>query len=227
MWMRIALIGLAAFIAAASAQTTTVPLRTITAVGSSTISATPDEAMVDVGVSTQAATAQDASTQNATQVSSVLAAMQNVLGPNANIKTINYSLNPVYSPGSNAAIIGYSASNTVEATLTDLTLIGKIIDVSIAAGANNVSGISFGLQNPAPVQAQALQQAATAAVAQAKAIASGLGVQTGNVLHASQGVATTYTPTTLAPTAATASSTPVEPGLILVVGTVTVEVLMQ
>jgi uncharacterized protein YggE len=226
--MRIALIGLVAFIAAASAQTTTpTPVRTITAVGNSTISATPDEAMVDVGVSTQAASAQDASTQNATQVSSVLAAMQNVLGPNANIQTINYSLNPIYSPGSNPTIVGYSASNTVQATITDMTLIGKIIDVSIGAGANNVSGISFGLQNPAPVQAQALQQAATAALAQAKAIASGLGVQTGNVLHASQGVATTYTPTTLAPTAATASSTPVVPGLIQVQGTVTVEVLMQ
>lgn len=226
--MRIALIGLLACVAAASAQTTApTPVRTITAVGNSTISATPDEAMVDVGVSTQAASAQDASTQNATQVSSVLAAMQNVLGPNANIKTINYSLNPVYSPGNNPTIVGYSASNTVEATLTDLTLIGKIIDVSIGAGANNVSGIIFGLQNPAPVQAQALQQAATAALAQAKAIATGLGVQTGNVLHASQGVATTYTPTTLAPTAATASSTPVVPGLIQVQGTVTVEVLMQ
>jgi len=224
--MRIALIGLAAFIAAASAQTTPFTTRSITAVGTSTISTTPDQAMVDIGVSTQATTAQDASTQNAVQVSSVLAAMQTVLGVNANIKTINYSLNPVYSNGNNPTIIGYSASNTVEATLTDLTVIGKIIDVSIAAGANRVNGISFGLQNPNPVQAQALTQAATSAVAQAKAIASGLGVQTGNVLHASQGVATTYTPSTLAPTAATAS-TPVEPGLVQVQGTVTVEVAIQ
>jgi len=211
---------------AASAQTTTVPPRTITASANASISAPPDKAMVDVGVSTQATTAQDASTQNATQVSSVLAAMQTVLGANANIKTINYSLNPVYSTGNNPTIVGYTASNTVEATLTDLTLIGKVIDASIAAGANRVNGIQFGLQNPDPVQAQALKAAASSALAQVKAIASGLGVGTGDVLNASQGVATVYTPTTLAPSAA-AASTPVEPGLIQVQGTVTVQVEIQ
>src|SRR5260370_21988492 len=130
--MRIATIGLVAFMVA-SGQTTRAAPRTITAVGNATISAKPDKAMVDVGVSTQATTAHDASTQNATQVSSVLAAMQTVLGANADIKTVYYSLNPVYSTGTNPTIIGYMANNTVEATMTDLTLIGKVIDVSIAA----------------------------------------------------------------------------------------------
>ena len=224
--MKIAFIGLVAFMAVVNAQTTALTTRTITAVGNATVSAAPDKAMVDIGVTTQATTAQDASNQNAVQVSAVLAAMQTVLGVNANIKTINYSLSPVYSSGNNPTIIGYSASNTVQATLTDLTLIGKVIDVSIAAGSNRVNGISFGLQNPDPVQAQALQAAATSAVAQAKAIAAGLGVTIGTILHASQGVATVYTPSTLAPAAA-APSTPVVPGLIQLQGTVTVEVAIQ
>jgi uncharacterized protein len=224
--MRIVLLGLVVFMAAASAQTTPAVRRTITASGNSSISATPDKAMVDVGVSTQATTADDASTQNATQVSSVLAALRLVLGANADIKTVNYSLNPVYSNGNNPTIIGYMANNTVEATMTDLTLIGKVIDVSIAAGANRVNGIRFGLQNQDPVQAQALKAAATSALAQAKAIAAGLGVQTGNVLHASQGSAAVYTPTALG-VAAPAATTPVEPGLIQVQGTVTVEVEIQ
>lgn len=225
MLMRISFLGVAAFMLTASAQ---VPLanRTITATGNASVSATPDKAMVDIGVSTQAATAQDASTQNATQVSSVIAAMQSVGISPANIKTVYYSLNPVYSTGNNPTIIGYMASNTVEATLTDLTLIGKVIDVSIGAGANHVNGIRFGLQNQDPVQAQALKQAATSALAQAKAIASGLGVQTGNVLHASQGSAIIATPT-LAAAAPVAATTPVEPGLIQVQGTVTIEVQIQ
>ena len=222
--MKIAWIALIPLMVA-SAQTITPP-RTITATGSATVSAKPDEAMVDVGVSTQATTASDASTQNATQVSSVLAAMQLVLGQGANIQTVNYSLNPVYSSGINPVIIGYMASNTVEATLTDLSLIGKVIDVSIAAGANRINGIRFGLQNQDPVQAQALKLAAASALNQAKAIASGLGVQTGNVLHASQGSAAVFTPTAVAG-ASPAATTPVEPGLVNVQGTVTVEVAIQ
>jgi uncharacterized protein YggE len=224
--MRIVFIGLLAFMVTASAQTTPATRRTITASGSASVSATPDKAMVDVGVSTQATTAQDASTQNATQVSSVLTAMRFVLGAGADIKTISYSLNPVFSSGANPTIIGYIASNTVEATLTDLTLIGKVIDVSIAAGANRVSGIRFGLQNQDPVQAQALKAAAAVALAQAKAIASGLGVQTGIVVQASQGTATVFSPTSLT-AAAPATTTPVEPGLIQVQGTVTVQVEIQ
>ena len=91
-------IGILAFAIVANAQTTTpVQRRSITAVGNATVSATPDKALVDVGVSTQAATAQDASTQNATQVSSVLSAMRVVLGGAADIKTIGYSLSPVYN----------------------------------------------------------------------------------------------------------------------------------
>lgn len=227
--MRIVFIGFAAFMLAASAQTTTTPNpppRAITATGSATVSAKPDKALVDIGVSTQAMTASDASTQNATQVSSVLAAMQLVLGQGANIQTISYSLNPVYSTGSNPTIVGYMASNTVEATLTDLSLIGKVIDVSIAAGANRVNGIRFGLQNQDPVQGQALKMAAASALNQAKAIASGLGVSTGNVLHAAQSTASVFTPTVLAGQTPT-QTTPVEPGLIQVQGTVTVEVEIQ
>lgn len=227
--MRFALISMVAFTVAANAQTTTTPVRTITAVGSASISAKPDKAMVDIGVSTQATTATDADTQNATQASSVIAAMQTVLGANADIKTVSYSLNPVYSTGTNPSIIGYMASNIVEATV-DLTnpaaSIGKLIDVSIGAGANRVNGIRFGLQNPDPIQGQALKDAAAAALAQAKLIASGLGVQTGTVLRASQGTATVFTPNVTG-VASAAPTTPVEPGLIQVQGSVTVEVSIQ
>lgn len=226
--MRMTWIGMLAFAIVVNAQTTTpVQRRSITAVGNATVSTTPDKALVDVGVSTQAATAQDASTRNATQVSSVLSAMRVVLGAAADIKTVSYSLSPVYNnpqPGQNATIIGYVATNVVEATVTDLTVIGKVIDVSIAAGANRVQGIQFGLQNPDPVQAQALKAAATSALAQANAIASGLGVHTGNVIHASEGV-NYVAPQQLSLGAATpAATTPVEPGLIQVQGVVTIEV---
>ena len=226
--MKTALLMIAVLAAAAiEAQTLPTPIRSITATGNANISATPDMAKVDVSVTTQAATAQDASTKNATIVASVIAALQAILGAGGEIKTINYSLNPVYnnpSPGQSAVITGYSATNTVEATVIDLTTIGRVIDAGISAGATRVSGIQFGLRDPNPTQALALKTAAAQAVTQAKAIASGLGVQTGRVLHASQGGNTINTFLNLAPAAPGATTTPVEPGLIQVTGTVTIEI---
>jgi hypothetical protein len=112
-------------------------------------------------VFTQGATAQDASTANATQASTIIAAMQALLGGGANIKTINYSLSPVYNnppSGQNPTIIGYSVSNTVEITLTDLSKIGRTIDTAIQSGANRVQGTPVRPAGPQPPTAQALRR---------------------------------------------------------------------
>jgi hypothetical protein len=180
---------------------------------------------VDLGVSTQAATAQDATQQNAAQAGAVVTALQTLLGSSASIRTISYSVSPVYNnppSGQSATIVGYTVTNIVEATLTDLTLVGKVIDTAIQSGANRVQGISFGLQDRTAPVAQALKLAASRARSQADAIASGLNVHTGSVLHASEGVNLTN-PTSLGPTAGIAS-TPIETGMVVVQASVTIEV---
>ena len=156
----------------------------IQAVGSATISVNPDQAQLDVGVVTQGATAQDAGQQNATLTTTVLNALKGVLGTAGTIQTISYSISPRYSTtqGQTSVIIGYTASNTVEVTTTDLSIIGRLIDTANQAGANSVGNLSFGLQNPEPVMEQALGQAAKQAQAHANAIAAGLGAKTG-VVH--------------------------------------------
>src|ERR1700688_2479835 len=214
------LIGFA-FITVLYAQT---PMRvaSITAVGQASVSVTPDMALVDVGVSTQAATAQDASQQNAAQAGTIISALQALLGTTASIKTISYSVSPVYNTGQNATIIGYVVTNIVEVTLTDLTLVGKVIDTAIQSGANRVQGVSFGLQDDIAPVAQALKIAATRARAQANAIASGLNVQTGAVLRASEGV-NTANPTALTPIAGGAT-TPIQTGMVVIQASVTIEV---
>jgi len=204
------------------------PMRvpSITAVGDASVSVTPDMARVDLGVATQAATAQDATQQNATQAGAVITALQTLLGASASIKTISYSVSPVYNnppPGQNASIIGYMVTNIVEATLTDLTQVGKVIDTAIQSGANRVQGISFGLQDRTAPVAQALKLAASRARSQADAIASGLNLRTGSVLEASQGVNLTNNPTVLTPSAG-GVTTPIETGMVVVQASVTIQV---
>ncbi len=208
------------------AQTTARPA-SITAVGSASVSVTPDVARVDIGVFTSAPTAQEATAANATQVAAVVSALQALIGSSESIKTISYSLSPLYNnppPGQNATIIGYSVTNVVQVTVTDPTQPGKVIDTAIQSGANRVQGITFDLKDRNPSIAQALKLAAARARSQADAIASGLNVHTGAVLHASEGVntATPFSPGV----GATAQSTPIEAGLVVGQASVTIEVVI-
>ena len=209
--------------AASWGQTSGTP--SLVAVGDATVTGTPDLALVSMGVVTQADTAQAATAQNAAQAGAVITALQNLLGTGASIKTVSYSVSPVYNnppAGQPAAIIGYSVTNIVQVTLTDLTQVGQAIDTAIQSGANRVQGVSFSLQDRTPLVAQALKTAASRARSQADAIASGLNVHTGAVLHASEGV-NTQNPV-FSGAAAPTSSTPIETGLVVVQASVTVEV---
>ena len=225
--MRIAKLTIVFALAAASwAQLPSRPA-SIIAVGEATVSVTPDLARVSVGVVTQAATAQEATVQNASQAGALITAMQKLVGTSASIKTISYYLSPVYNnppAGQSATIIGYMVTNIVEVTLTDLAQVGKAIDTAIQNGANRVQGVSFDLQDRTPIVAQALKTAAARAKSQADAIASGLNVHTGAVLHASEGVNTTSP--VRGGTVAAAPSTPIETGLVIVQASVTIEVLI-
>src|SRR5215469_9128843 len=93
----------------------------VRAIGSATVPVKPDKAVIQFSVVTTAATAQDASNQNANQVTAVLAALNALLGPNANIQTLSYSLTPNYNFPQNQppVLTGYTASNTVQVTVTD------------------------------------------------------------------------------------------------------------
>src|SRR5437762_9954815 len=110
---------------AAQAQMPSRPF--VRAFGEATVSSTPDQVRIQFGVVTQGATADAASSQNATQVTTLLAALRALLGQSAEIRTLSYSLSPNYSSprdGSQPVLVGYTASNIVEATVADLSIIG-------------------------------------------------------------------------------------------------------
>jgi uncharacterized protein len=198
---------------------------TIQASGNATLSINPDQAQISIGVVTQGTTAQDAAQQNATLSTTVQSAIQGVLGANGTIQTIGYSVTPRYNNAQPAAIVGYTASNTVQVTMYDLSIIGKLIDTANAAGANSVSGITFGLRTPDPYVAQALTAASKQALTYASAIAAGLNGKVGAVVSAQQG--SSYAPAATNPgVAAGAASTPVQTGAVSVTANVTVTVAL-
>jgi len=199
--------------------------------GEATVMAKPDQAQIDISVVTQAQTAQAAATQNAQRLDAVLAELRQALGQGAEIKTISYSLSPVYRyprEGGNPTITGYSATNVVQVKTNDLTQVGKIIDIATQSGANTVRRLQFTLKDEQAVRAQALREATVKARSKAESIASALGAKIVRVLRAEEGGPIVVQPVMAEAMAmraeAAAPPTPVEPGTIEVRATVSLTV---
>jgi hypothetical protein len=161
----------------------------VKASGEATVNVAPDEATIDIGVMTQASTAQAAAAQNATQLQAAIDQLRNLLGKAADLKTVGYSLNPNYRAGKNGApatISGYTASNTIEIALNDLSQVGKAIDTAAQNGANRVLQLQYGVKDQRPAQAEALRQATERARANAEAMAGALGLHLGKVVQVEQ-----------------------------------------
>ncbi len=155
----------------------------------------------------------------------MLAQLRAVLGSAADIKTISYSLSPNYRypQGAPPVLTGYTASNTVEITMSDLSLIGKTIDAASQAGANNVQGLRFTIQDEEPLRQQALGLATKQARAHAQAIAAGLGGSLGATVTAQEGAGATLRTLSAAPTGA-ATQTPIVTGVVEIQATVSIQV---
>ena len=199
----------------------------VVAYGTATSTANPDQVKVSVGVTTKAATAQDAAGQNATIVTAVIAAVQKILGPKADIKTISYSVSPnyTYPPNSVAVLNGYTASNTLDVTSDDIAGIGKVIDAATAAGANNIQSLRFSVKDDTSLRTKALMNATANARIKADSMATGVGLRLGGVVSIQEGYASPLADARLLTPTASASTptTPVEPGLVQVTASVTLE----
>lgn len=197
----------------------------VQATGEAVIEAKPDQAKLNIGVVTQANTAQAAATQNAAQLHAAMDKLHPLLGSTGEIRTSGYSLQPNYQyprDGGQPSITGYTASNTIEITTSDLAGLGKLIDAAVAGGSNRVQGVQFSVKNEAPVRAEALAQAVRQARGNAEAMAAAMGVQLGRLLLLEQGGQQVVRPIVRQfAAAAVAAATPIEPGTVEVRATVT------
>lgn len=192
--------------------------RTITVTGNGAATAVPDRASFQFGVTTQAATAKAALAQNATAAAAVIAALKSTGIAAADLQTTGVWLSPQTSDDG-TRIVGYSASNTVNAKMP-LAKAGAIVDAAVGAGADSVSGPGLDNSDRAALYRSALKLAVADAKAKAQAIADAAGLRLGAVQTVTEG--SSSTPVPLAMKAAAGASVPIEPGTQEIDATVTV-----
>jgi uncharacterized protein YggE len=149
----------------------------------------PDMATISFGVVTEAATAQEAMAQNATRMTQVAAALRRAGIAERDIQTSGLNLQAQYDYVQNEPpkLRGYQATNRVTVNINDLTKVGTTADAVVAAGVNQIDGISFGLKDPKTAEDQARRLAVQALQAKARLYAEALGVQLGGIRSLNEG----------------------------------------
>jgi len=213
-----ALAGVAQPRLAHSTSTEPAPARTVTVTGEGTATTVPDHASFQFGVDARAETAKDALGRMSEEAAAVIAALKSAGVPSADLQTTGVSLSP-QSSRDGTTIIGYSASNSVSATVS-LAKAGAVVDAAVNAGADSVSGPGLDTSERAELYRDALKQALANAKAKADALAAAAGVQLGAVQTvAEQGAAQ---PLPYADRASYGAALQVEPGTQDIDATVTV-----
>ena len=152
-------------------------------------SAAPDRATLSLGVAAQAPTAAQALNDNSRKMAQVIAALRAQGAPERDIRTSSLSVEPqyVFTQGQPQRLTGYQARNQVTVTVQDMTRIGPLLDAAVAAGANEVSGLSFGIKDPQQAEDQARLDAVKALKAKAELYAQATGYRVARLVSLSEG----------------------------------------
>jgi uncharacterized protein len=153
------------------------------------VKAAPDMATISFGVQTEATTAQQAMRDNAERMTQVMAALRRAGIAERDVQTSGLNLSAQYDYVQNEPpkLRGYQAVNRVTVTINDLTKVGTTADAVVAAGVNQIDGISFGLKNPTAAENQARQLAVRALQAKAQLYAQSLGFSWAGIRNLSEG----------------------------------------
>lgn len=154
--------------------------------------AKPDLAKITLSVTNQAPTALDAQKKANDIINNVTNELKKMGVPETNIKTTGFNIYPQYGTSSN--ITGYNANISMEVKDKDLSRVNKIIDKATSLGVNQISGITFEVENKEASIDQARKGAIQQAKAKAAKIAGEAGIRLGRVLNVSEA-----TPTDLPP----------------------------
>lgn len=196
----------------------------ITVTGDGSVLASPDTAHVTLGVQIQNAELAAAQSQATTKMTAVIDSLTKN-GINAkDIKTVNYAIYVNQDPAKGSgAVTGYTVVNQVEVKISQIDKVGTIIDAAVAAGANNVGGIQFSIENVDALLQQARQQAMDDAHNKALQLAKLGGVTLGMPVSISEGTSTPPMPYSVgARDTAASGAVPIQTGQNKISVTVTV-----
>jgi uncharacterized protein YggE len=198
----------------AAQNPTTDSRKRITVVGHGEVKITPDVARVTIGVQSEGKDAASALADNNAKMAALIEQIKQAGVAETDIQTSGFAVYPTYNyEAATPQLTGYQVSNTVSVKV-GVAGAGDLLDKVVAAGANNVSGISFEVADPAAAQAEARKAAMADAKVRADQFAAAGNGQVGEVLVISELVsqAPVFPELAMADRAEGGNAVPIAPG---------------
>jgi len=187
------LVGLAALAVACTTENIKVQppaqVQGISVSGTGEASGAPDLALIELGVSAEGKTVEEARNTAATAMNDVLDALKGADVAEKDVQTRQFRIEPEYEyPDGTQELIGYRVTNIVEVKVRDLDRVGEVIDDVAKAGGDvaQVQGLSFTIEEPDELRAQARQEAMADARARAESLAELAGVKLGKPISVTE-----------------------------------------
>ncbi|MBU1165117.1 SIMPL domain-containing protein [Patescibacteria group bacterium] len=155
--------------------------------GEGKVVAIPDIAKTSVGIRTEKLNVANAQTENTTKMNALIKEIKGMGVDDKDIQTTSYNIYPRYDWRDGISILrGYSVEQSVTIKIRDLEKIGDILTAAGQGGANQVSGISFDVDDPEALRQQAREEAIKNAKEKAESLAKVAGVKLGKVVSFSE-----------------------------------------
>jgi hypothetical protein len=160
---------------------------TIAISGEGKVTGIPDVATIDVGLLTEKPDVQSAQIENTTKMNKLIATLKNLGVANNDIQTSDYNIYPQYDYTNGKQVLqGYQVSQSVTVKIRNLDKVGDILAAAGQGGANQVSGLSFSIDDPEALKQEARVKALENAKTKAEALAKVAGVGLGKIVSFSE-----------------------------------------
>jgi len=170
------------------------PVDTITVTGNGTAAGAPDIATMELGVETRNADVAAAFAENNATIEVIINALveagiarEDIRTTGLNVYMERYSMDmnspmPEGGTTSSEMTTTYVVNNMVRVVVRDTSAVGNIVSVAVGAGANNMYGLNFGIEDQTELENEARAEAMTDAQSRATALAQLAGVELGEIL---------------------------------------------
>lgn len=161
--------------------------RTISVEAQGKVTVRPDVAVTSMGMVSEATTVADAQKKNTDVMNKLIEKLKGMGIESKDIQTTSYNVYPqyVYKEG-DQSLKGYQVSQTVTVKIRNLDNANKVLALAGEVGANNVSGLSFTVDDRDKFRTEARDIALQKVHEKAAALSKQLGVRVGSIVNFSE-----------------------------------------
>jgi uncharacterized protein len=162
----------------------------ISVTGTGELYVTPDIGVVEMSVRTENKNVSTATSENSKKMNSIIEYLKGNGVEEKDIKTTSFGISPVYSWEDKTGVRSlnsYEVDQSLQVKIRDLTKVGDIISKATELGANNISSLSFTVDDDEKVKEDVKNLAIKDAKEKAKNLEKNLGVHLVKIVNFSEG----------------------------------------